>query len=173
MPTATESTMPERLRALLFLNGFGLIVAAVVSGWAWFFNLLGEIVLWPIPGSIQVQIPGDARAWRMAHMEGITQGLLLMALGLGGQFLRLRARQHTVLFWCAVTTAWLFTLPTMLHPLFGTRGLAFGGGPFKPGIENDVLYLIGWPPVIAVHVMLFLTIVGVWRYLRGGEALGR
>jgi len=106
----------------------------------------------------------------MAHMEGITQGLLLMALGLGGQFLRLGARQHVVLFWSALTTAWLFTLPTMLHPLFGTRGLAFGGGPFEPGLANDLLYVIGWPPVIAVHVMLVLAIVGVVRHLRGSGA---
>ena len=40
-----------------------------------------------------------------------------------------------------------------------------GGGPFKPGLANDVLYLIGWPPVIAVHVMLALAAIGVWRYV--------
>ena len=79
---AAHAPLPERARALLFANGLGLIAAAVVVGWAWFFHLLGEIVLWPIPGSIDVQIPGDSRAWRMAHMEGITQGLLLMALAL-------------------------------------------------------------------------------------------
>lgn len=158
--------MPERLRALLFLNGFGLIVSAIVSGWAWFFSLLGRIVLWPIPGSIDLAIPGDARAWRMAHMEGITQGLLLMALGLGGAWILLTPRAHRVLFWAALVTAWLFTIPAMLHPLFGTRGLEFGGGPFQPGLANDVLYVIGWPPVVGVHVMLALTIVGVVRHVR-------
>lgn len=165
--------MPDRLRALLLLNGLGLVVAALVSGWAWFFHLLGRIVLWPIPGSLEVQIPGDARAWRMAHMEGITQGLLLMALGLGGRFVRSGPRAHRVLFWSALATAWLFTLPAMLHPLFGTRGLAFGGGPFRPGLANDVLYLIGWPPVIGVHVMLVLAIVGVVRFLRDTPGPGR
>jgi hypothetical protein len=67
-------------------------------------------------------------------------------------------------------TAWLFTIPAMLHPIFGTRGLEFGGGPFKPGLANDVLYLIGWPPVVCVHVMLALTIVGVVRYLKTKES---
>lgn len=172
MDEASTVAMPNRIRALLFLNGLGLIVTAIVSGWAWFFHLLGQIVLWPIPGSLAVQIPGDARAWRMAHMEGITQGLLLMALGLGGQFMRLGTRAYTALFWSALTTAWLFTLPTMLHPLFGTRGLAFGGGPFQPGLANDVLYLIGWPPVIAVHLMLALAILGVARHLRSTARTG-
>lgn len=158
--------MPERLRVLLFLNGLGLIAAAMLSGWLWFFQLLGRMVLWPIPGSIDVQIPGDHRAWRMAHMEGITQGLLLMGLAFGGRYMRLGSRAHTILFWSALAMAWLFTLPAMAHPLFGTRGLEFGGGPFKPGLANDVLYVIGWPPMIGVHVMIALSIVGVARYLR-------
>lgn len=162
--------MPERLRALLFLNGFGLIASAMLSGWAWFFSLLGRIVLWPVPGSIDIAIPGDARAWRMAHMEGITQGLLLMALGLGGAWVLLGERTHRVLFWAALAMAWLFTIPAMLHPLFGTRSLEFGGGPFKPGLANDVLYIVGWPPMIGVHLTVVLTIVGVLRYVRSLDA---
>jgi hypothetical protein len=158
--------MPERRRALLFLNGLGLFAAAMLSGWAWFFHLLGQVVLWPVPGHLDVQIPGDPRAWRMAHMEGITQGLLLMALGLGGPWIRLGARAHAALFWSALTAAWLFTLPAMLHPFFGTRGLAFGGGPFLPGLANDVLYVVGWPPMIGVHVMIVLALLGAWRGAR-------
>jgi hypothetical protein len=160
------TAMPERLRALLFLNGIGLFVFAVFVGWQWFFALLGQIVLWPVVPPIDVQLPDDHRAWRMVHMEAITQGLLLMALGLGGRFLLLSAKWHRVFFWSALITTWLFTVPTYFHALFGTRGLAMGGGPFKPGFANDVLYLIGWPPVIAVHVMLALGVIGVWRYVQ-------
>ena len=162
----TPAPMPERLQALLFLNGLWLFVAALVVGWFWFFSLLGRIVLWPIPGSIDLQIPDDPRGWRMAHMEGITQGLMLMALACGGRFMLLSPRAQRVLFWSALVTAWLFAVPAMLHPLFGTRGLEFGGGPFKPGLANDVLYLVGWPPVIAVHVLFVLAITGVTRWLR-------
>jgi len=158
--------MPERRRALLFLNGISLFCFAVFVGWHWFFALLGEIVLWPVIPSIDLQIPGDERAWRMVHMEAITQGLLLMALGLGGRFIYLTPQWHRVFFWSAIVTTWLFTVPTYFHALLGTRGLAMGGGPFKPGLANDILYLIGWPPVIAVHVMLALAVIGVWRYVK-------
>ncbi len=164
--TPQRTAMSERTQALLFVNGLGLMLAAAVVGWAWFFQLLGEIVLWPIPGSLDVQLPGDARAWRMAHMEGITQGLLLMALAFGGRFMLHTERAHRWLLRSALITGWLFALPAMLHPLFGTRGLAFGGGPFKPGLANDALYLFGWPPVVCVHVMLALAITGVVRFLR-------
>ena len=158
--------MPTRMRALLFLNGTGLFILAISIGWIWFFALLGHIVLWPIPIDIPVTIPDDGRAWRMAHMEGITQGLLLMALGLGGQFMRLSPKQYVWLFWSSLVTGWLFTVPTIFNAIFGTRGLAFGGGPFKAGLANDVIYLVGWPPVVAVHIMLGLTVWGLWRFLK-------
>ncbi|MFT3809344.1 MAG: hypothetical protein QM698_05450 [Micropepsaceae bacterium] len=158
--------MPERTRALLALNGLGLLVFAVFVGWQWMFALLGHIVLWPIIPPIDVQLPTDHRAWRMAHMEGITQGLMLIAFGGVGQFFLLTRRWHNVFFWSAIITAWVFSVPTYFHALLGTRGLAFGGGPFKGGIGNDILYLVGWPPVIAVHLMLAVAIVGIWRYLK-------
>jgi hypothetical protein len=154
------------MQALFFLNGLGLFIVGIVFGWVWFFHLIEEIVLWPLPVQIDVQIPGDDRAFRMGHMEAITQGLLLMALAFGGQFMRLSAREFSVLFWTGLTTAWLFTLPAMANTFFGTRGLAFGGGPFQPGLANDMIYLIGWPPVVAVHVLFALAVLGVVRHLR-------
>ncbi len=160
------TSMPERTRALLVLNGVGLLAFSVFVGWHWMFALLGQVVLWPVIPPIDIQLPADHRAWRMAHMEGITQGLMLMAIGCAGQFFLLSGRSHRVLFWSSVITAWFFSVPTYFHALLGTRGLAFGGGPFKGGIGNDILYLVGWPPVIAVHLMLAVAGVGIWRYLK-------
>ena len=152
--------MPERFRALLFLNGIGLFVFSMLVGWHWMFALLGEIVLWPFVPPIDIQIPGEERAWRMVHMEAITQGLLLMAWGLGGGFIRLGALAHRVFFWCALAAAWLFTVPPLFNALFGTRGLAMGGGPFKGGLANDIIFVVGWPPVMAVHVLMGLAVLG-------------
>ena len=159
------ATMTDRMRGLLFFNGVALLALAIVIGWIWFFALLGRIVLWPLPIDIPVSLPDDSRAWRMAHMEAITQGLMLMAFGIGGQFMRLTPRLFTWFFWSALITAWLFTVPAVFNAIFGTRGLAFGGGPFKPGLANDIIYLFGWPPVLAVHIMLGLALYGVWRYI--------
>jgi hypothetical protein len=166
MNVSAYETMKPRMQALLFLNGLGLFIAGAVFGWVWFFHLIGEIVLWPLPIQIEVDIPGDSRAFRMGHMEAITQGLLLMGLSFGGQFMKLGARGFSALFWSALICAWLFTLPAMANTFFGTRSLAFGGGPFKPGVANDVIYLFGWPPVVAVHVLFAVATIGVVRYLR-------
>ncbi|MFT4768601.1 MAG: hypothetical protein ACI8RN_001738 [Glaciecola sp.] len=162
----TLSGITPRMQALFFLNGLGLFVVGILFGWAWFFNLLQEIVLWPLPVQIDVQVPGDSRAYRMGHMEAITQGLLLMAIAFGGQFMRLSGKQFCWLFWTTLVATWLFTLPAMANAFFGTRGLAFGGGPFTSSLANDVIYLFGWPPIMAVHIMFALAVLGVWRYLR-------
>ncbi len=166
MVDTTSSVMAERMRAALFFNGTGLVALALLLGWVWFFALLGRVVLWPLPIDIVVSIPDDGRAWRMAHMEAITQGLLLMAFAFGGQYMRLTRRQFSWLFWSALTSTWLFTLGAAANAICGTRGLAFGGGPFKPGLANDLIYLAGWPPVLGVHVMVGLALWGLWQHRR-------
>ncbi|MGI9431329.1 MAG: hypothetical protein ACR2PQ_03900 [Myxococcota bacterium] len=158
--------MNERMRVLLVANGAGLWITAVLVGWMYMFMLLGEIVLFPLIPAIDVQIPGEARAWNMAHLEGITNGLLLMGLAALTPLLSLTERQFRVLFWSAVITGWGFTLPAWANALAGTRGLAFDGGPFVGGLANNLIYLTGWPPVVAVHFVFGLLLWGALRRLR-------
>ncbi|MFT4826545.1 MAG: hypothetical protein ACI9DH_000921 [Halioglobus sp.] len=166
MGNTPMQTITRRMQALLFLNGLGLFIVGILFGWVWFFHLLEAIVVWPLPVNIEVDIPGDSRGFRMGHMEAITQGLLLMSLAFGGQFMRLRTKEFKVLFWTAIVTAWLFTLPAMANAFFETRGLAFGGGPFKVGLANDIIFLMGWPPIVAVHFVFGVASLGIIRFLR-------
>ncbi len=158
--------MPDRLRVILMLNGFGLLALAVISGWLYMFVLLGDVVLWPILPSTGVAPPGDDHAWRAAHLQALTEGLLLLAVAACGPFIRLRQATQKIVMWSAIVTAWFFAVPFVIHAFVGTRGLAFGGGPFMPGLVNDIVYLFGWPPVIAVHVLLFLCARGLWNQLK-------
>jgi hypothetical protein len=158
--------MTERQRALLVLNGAGLLVSAALSGWLHFFQLLGEIDLWPLVNHVDVQVPGESRAWIMAHLEGITNGLLLIAIAVAAPFLNLGPRQFQALFYSSLTFGWLFTLPAIANAWFGTRGLAFGGGPFGDSLANNIIYLTGWPPIIAVHIAFGLLCWGAWRHLK-------
>ena len=50
------------------------------------------------------------------------------------------------------------------HPVW--LGLAFGGDPFKDSLANDVIYLLGRPPVLSVHVLFAIATLGVYRYLK-------
>lgn len=158
--------MTERQKSLLVLNGIGLLISAAVSGWLHFFQLLGEIDLWPVINHVEAEIPGEPRAWIMAHLEGITNGLILMAIAVTGGYLRLTATQFSWLFYSSLTFGWLFTLPAIANAWFGTRGLAFGGGPFGDSLANNVIYLFGWPAMIGVHIAFALLIWGAWQHYR-------
>ncbi len=158
--------MSERFKALLILNGVGLLISSALSGWLHFFQLLGEIDLWPVLNHIEGQVPGEPRAWIMAHLEGITNGLLLLGIALISPYLVLSGRQQKWLAICGVIFGWLFTLPAIANAWFGTRGLAFGGGPFGDSLANNLIYVSGWPAMIAVHIAFALLLIGAWRHYR-------
>jgi len=114
-------SLTDRRRSLLVINGVGLLISAVVSGWLYFFFLLGAIDLWPFVQDIPADIPGDRRAWNMAHLEGITNGAILIAVGAAGGFIRLSERLQTVLFWSCLAFGWLFTLPAIANAVRHAR----------------------------------------------------
>lgn len=159
--------LSEKRRTLLVLNGAGLLISSLLAGWFYFFFLLGAIDLWPFVRDVEVDIPGDRRAWNMAHLEGITNGLILIALGAAAPFLRLGPRGQTALFWSSLTFAWMFTLPAIANAVFGTRGLEYGGGPF-PGdvLINNIIFLSGWPAMIGVHIGVPLFAWGAWQHYK-------
>ncbi len=162
--------LSEKRRVLLVLNGVGLLISAALSGWLYFFFLLGAIDLWPLVTDIPVEIGGDRRAWNMAHLEGITNGLILIALAAVAPMVKLGAKGQTWLFWSSLTYAWLFTLPAIANAVFGTRGLEFGGGPFPGNVTiNNIIYLFGWPPILAVHIGFGLFAWGAWQKYKSLE----
>jgi hypothetical protein len=159
--------LSERQKTLLVLNGVGVLAAGVfLAGWLYFIMLLEGIRLFPFVEFIQADVPGDRRAWNMAHMEGITNGLLLMATAAVAPFIKLGERACKVLFWASLAYAWLFTLPAIANAFFETRGLAFGGTPFEASIANDIIFMFGWPAFLGVHIALPLLAYGIWQHLK-------
>jgi hypothetical protein len=103
----------------------------------------------------------------MAHLEGITNGTMLIAIGAAGGYIRLGERAQAVLFRASLAFGWLFTLPAIANALFGTRGLEFGGGPFPGDVTiNNIIFLAGWPAMIGVHLAVALLLWGAWQHHR-------
>ena len=157
----------EKQRTLLILNGIGVLSAGVfLAGWLYFIMLLEGIRLFPFVEFIMVEVPGDRRAWNMAHMEGITNSLLLFATAAMAPYIKLGKRNTTLLFWTSIIYAWLFTLPAIANAYFETRGLAYGGSPFEPSLANDIIFLFGWPSFASVHIAIPLLGFGVWNHFK-------
>lgn len=161
--------LSERRRGLLVLNGIGLLVTAALTGWLYFFFVLRGIELWPFIPRMPADIGGTREGWNMAHLEGITNGLILLAFSAAAPYLKLGPRQQTWFFWSSLAFAWMFTLPAIANAIFGTRGLAFGGGPFGPSLANDVIFLFGWPAMIGVHIAFPLALYGAWNHCRARD----
>ena len=98
--------MAERLRALLVANGALVFMVGLVAGFPFTFVILGKIVLWPLPGALEVHLPGDVRGWRMAHLEGILNGLTLIAVAAAAPWLTLGPRAQHWVAWLLIATAW-------------------------------------------------------------------
>jgi hypothetical protein len=148
----------ETLRARLIVHGALVFLVGLLAGFPFAFFELGKITLWPLPGEIAVSLPGDVRGWRMAHLEGILNGLTLFAVAACFAYLRLTERAQRVLTWSLIITAWGNAIASLLGPLSSGRGLEFGGG-----VANSIMYLLFVAAVVAVIVAMVLVCRGALR----------
>ncbi len=147
--------MSERLRSLLVAHGGLLFLAGLVAGFPFAFHILGRVELWPIPGSLDIQIPGDYRGWRMAHLEGILNGLLLLGVGAAGGQLRLSERAARWAAWGFIVCGWANVAASFIGPLSGVRGLSFTGFGW-----NSLVFLLFMLAIVAVFIAMPLVVRG-------------
>ena len=152
--SADMNTASQVAKSQRFLIGHGAILIFIggVIGFGFLFFLIGKITLWPIPGEIQLQLPGTYDAWRMAHMEGIVNGLFLWlsaALLPVMPFSEVGIRRLAI--WIAII-GWTIVVASALDPLFeNSRGLAFG-----PPLTNNIAFFLFYVGVVAVMVVMAL-----------------
>lgn len=143
----------RKSQRLLVGHGALVLLVAFVIGFGFLFFLIGDIRLWPIPGSIDYQMPGTYDAWRMAHMEGITNGFGLWLLAAVLPLLNLSARTSRLIAIGMIITAWTIVIASCFDPLFPeARGLALTS---ETNLLNDVaflLFVIGIGIVIAIMI---------------------
>ena len=134
--------MDEILKSQRLLVGHGALVLlyAFVVGFGCLFFLIGEIRLWPIPGVIDYQMPGTYDAWRMAHMEGITNGFGLWLMAAVLPLLNFSAKTSRRLAIGMIITAWTIVIASTIDPLFpNARGLELTG---ESNMMNDIAFLL-------------------------------
>ena len=129
--------MNKRYQSIMIANGAAVFLVGLLAGFPFAYVLIEKIVLWPIPGEIDWKPPGDVRGWRMAHLEGILNGITLIAVAAVGDRLILTARAQAIVAWGLIITAWGNIAASVIGPIFGGRGLEFGGGA-----ANSLMYLL-------------------------------
>lgn len=141
-------TAPEfrPIKRELILNGGFILLFGFAAGFGFLFFILGSIELWPIPGKIAYQLPGSDKAWRMTHLEGVMNGLMLWLLAVVLPAMELTAKQARRTARALILTAWTFPIASLFDALFkDSRGLRFGGP-----ITNIIPFFLFYIGIIAL-----------------------
>ena len=141
--------MDPKLRARIVLHG------VIVMG-------LGLVAGIPYASAIASGAAEPVRAWRMAHLEGVLNGLVAIALAAAGGLLVLSPGQQRLLALSVVGMAYGNVVASALGAATGNRGLAPGGS-----LVNTVVYLLFVAAVLGIVVALALAGIGAWRAARG------
>lgn len=122
----------------------------------------GAAVIWiglmagfPFGLAIMGRIEGDLRAWHMAHMEGILNGLMTFAAAGVLKVLSIDERRLPLYAWSFIVAAWGNIVASIIAAIVHQRGLELAL-PFS-NLVVFTLFVIG---VVAVLVGLYLMMRG-------------
>jgi (hydroxyamino)benzene mutase len=128
----------------LLWHGFLLFLLGLVAGFA-------------------VPAVANPRMGLSAHLEGVMNGLFLVALGLVWQRLTLSARQAAALFWLAIYGTYVNWASTLTAAVLGTSrntpiaGAGFSGEPWAENLVDFGLFSLS----VAIVAACILTLYGL------------
>src|SRR5436190_587322 len=93
--------------------------------------LLGLLAGFPYALVVTGSLAGSERAWRMAHLEGVLNGLLVIVVAAVWDRLALDGWKRDVLAWSLVLIAYGNVVASVIGATFAGRGLEPGGSPIR------------------------------------------
>lgn len=134
--------MEQALRRKMVFHGAAVVLLGMLAGFPYGLVVTGDLA-------------GSERAWRMAHLEGVLNGLVLLAVAGTAGRLSLGGRKPAVLAWALIVTGYGNVVAAILGATFGVRGLAPGGS-----FVNTVVYTIFVVAVVGIFVGMALVAAG-------------
>jgi len=163
-PKATP--LASRYRTLLALHGASAVLAGLLGGMGFLFNILRFVEIFPLVPRIHKQLPGTEAAWRAAHTGPIMNGMLAIGVSATGSMIELSPRAQRSLVATLIITLWGNVVGYNAAAVGGERGLTPRGGRL-----NNVAYVCFLTAAMSVLVSIPLMIVGVQRHRRSNAEL--
>jgi hypothetical protein len=138
-------TLETRVRSSLVAHGVIVIVLGLLAGFPFALVISGDLA-------------GEVRAWRMAHLEGVLNGLVLVAIGAAGGLIALSPGQGRCLHVSLLVAGYGNVVAATLGAAFGVRGLT----PAGPA-SNLVVFVLFTAAIIGVLLGLALAAFGALR----------
>ena len=156
--------MTRRLQSLMIANAGLVLLLGMLAGLPFAFNLIGKVELWPIPFSLDVQIPGTERGWRAAHIGNIMNGTMLLAVAAVFHRLTLPDGARKIVAWGLIATVWGNAVFYVVAAcMTDGRGLTFGANRFGGGDwANSIGFLAAMAAVGAVITALVQVVRGAF-----------
>ncbi|MBA4285573.1 MAG: hypothetical protein C0434_08595 [Xanthomonadaceae bacterium] len=141
---SSSLTPAERGRLILVTHGSAVAVIGLVSGFGLVFAILDAWHVWPLTLATNLPVPGSEHGWRVAHVAGVLNGMLMILAGLA---LVPVAAGRTAQRWIVgglVWTGWGNTLFFHCANLSSNRGLSAGSTRLgEADLAGIVGYLVG------------------------------
>ena len=102
-------------------------------------------------------------AFRVAHSGTMAQGLLLIAMGSGLNYLNFEYSTKKKISWLLIITAWGNTIGYNVAALSGSRGLTYLDTAHGFGLINKFIFTSFMVAVITILVALIFIIVGAFK----------
>lgn len=141
--------MKRELQALLVVNGALVLLAGFAAGFPY-----GSAVVASIAPDAPAETAEALRAWHMAHLEGVLNGLLMIASAAAAGFLSLSQSAQRVVFWGLVTAGWTNVVASTISALTGGRGTGITGLDWNT--LDFLLFMAGILGAIAAMIALAL-----------------
>ncbi|MEQ9529279.1 MAG: hypothetical protein RIF42_12815, partial [Parvibaculaceae bacterium] len=108
--------MNKNTQMLLAGHGALVFLAGMLAG----FPFASVLVASLDPGAATMW-PGDVRAWRMAHMEGALNGMLMIAVAGAMAHAAMGATMARVIVWGLIVTGWGNIIASVVSAMTGGR----------------------------------------------------
>jgi len=144
--------MPARHRLQMALHGTVVILLGLLAGFPYAFVVTGAM-------------QGEERAWRMAHSEGLQNGMLLLAVSGVAGLLVLDERRSRICAWSLIVAAYGNVIASVIGASTGTRGLELA----LPA-ANVVVYVLFVVAILGVLASLLLVAIGARNALLASDS---
>lgn len=156
-----------RGRLTLLMNGGIIAIIGLLSGFGLVFVILDSITVWPISLPMQSPFPGSERGWRVAHVAGVMNGLMMIIAGLALVHVEAQKRAQQWIVWGMVYTGWGNTIFFHCANFSSNRALSAGVTRYgEADLAGTVGYLIGASTIPFTITAFALISFSAYRVMR-------
>lgn len=144
--------MPDTLRSRLIFHGAVVFLLGMFAGFPFALVLLAEV------NGTETFMPGTVRAWRMAHLEGALNGMLIIIAACATAQFPVGDRGTNIIYYGLVVTAYGNIIASINSALTGGRGLSFNGLT-----ANSITFLLFSAAIIGVIAAFTVIAHAAWK----------